>query len=183
MTQAAAIKRRLANELGEHGAFPAPGRLAQITSPQRGLTDRKLGQLRTLAAAAMDGALTRQRLRAISHQDALEHLQRLPGIGPFSAELILIRGVGLPDALPDQDARLNEAIRAAHGTADAAAVQSITDSWRPFRAWVAFLLRVWHEAETGEIARGRRASNRLTQVDRWPSCTTARPVLCKSVAG
>jgi len=156
MTQAATIKDRLAAELGELGAFPAPARLAQLAAPQRGLTDRKIGQLRTLAASVQDGALTRRQLRAMSYEDGLEHLQELPGIGPFSAELILIRGVGHPDVLPDHDARLDEAIRSAYDTTDDTVIRSITDSWRPYRAWVALLLRAWREAETGEIAHGRR---------------------------
>src|ERR1700749_3125298 len=75
MTQAATIKARLGDELGEHGAFPAPARLAQLTAPQRGLTERKISQLRRLAVAAQDGALTRERLRAMSYQDGLKHLQ------------------------------------------------------------------------------------------------------------
>ena len=165
MTQAATIKARLSDEVGEHGAFPAPARLAQLTAPQRGLTDRKIDQLQTIAAAAQNGALSRQRLRAMSYQDGLGHLQQLPGIGPFSAELILIRGVGHPDALPDHDTRLNEAIRRAYDTAGDAAIQSITDSWRPYRAWVALLLRAWREAETGEITHGRRGTTQLKPVD------------------
>ncbi len=165
MTQAATIKARLANELGEHGAFPAPARLAQLTAPQRGLTARKIDQLRTIAVAAQDGSLTRQRLRAMSYQDGLKHLQQLPGIGPFSAELILIRGVGHPDALPDHDTRLDEAIRRAYNAAENAAIESITDRWRPYRAWVALLLRAWREAETGEIAHGRRSTTHLKPLD------------------
>lgn len=161
MTQAATIKARLADELGEHGAFPAPDRLARLTAPQRGLTDRKIDQLRTLAAAAQDGALSRQQLRTMTFPDGLAHLQQLPGIGPFSAELILIRGVGHPDVLPDHDTRLHEAISSAYNTTDDAAIQSITDSWRPYRAWVALLLRAWREAETNEIAHGRRGSTPL----------------------
>jgi DNA-3-methyladenine glycosylase II len=164
MTQAALIKARLGDELGELGAFPAPARLAQLSAPQRGLTDRKIEQLRALAGPAEDGALTRERLRAMTYEDGLQHLQQLPGIGPFSAELILIRGVGNPDALPDHDTRLNEAIRSAYGTSDEA-VQQITESWRPYRAWVALLLRAWREAETGEIARGRRSTTRSRPLD------------------
>lgn len=161
MTQAATIKARLSDEFGENGAFPAPARLAQLSTPQPGLTSRKLDQLQTLAAAAQDGALTRRHLRAMSYQDGLEHLQQLPGIGPFSAELILIRGVGHPDALPDHDTRLQDAIRAAYDTTDNDVIESITDSWRPYRAWVALLLRAWREAETNEIAHGRRSNTPL----------------------
>lgn len=53
------------------------------------------------------------------------------GIGPFSAELTLIRGAGHPDMLPDHDTRLYEAIRRAYAATDNADIQSITDSWRP----------------------------------------------------
>ena len=165
MTQAALIKARLGDELGEFGAFPGPARLAPLSAPQRGLTDRKIEQLRALAAAAEDGALTRERLRTTTYESALEHLQQLPGIGPFSAELILIRGVGNPDALPDHDTRLNEAIRSAYSTSDDSAIHQITESWRPYRAWVALLLRAWREAETREIARGRRSTTPLQAPD------------------
>ena len=165
MTQAATIKERLSDELGKSGAFPAPALLAQLSAPQPGLTDRKIGQLRALATAAEDGALTRERLRAMTHEDGLEHLQQLPGIGPFSAELILIRGAGNPDALPNHDTRLDDAIRSAYSTSDDSAIHQITESWRPYRAWVALLLRAWREAETGEIARGRRSTTRLQPPD------------------
>ena len=33
VTQAVVVKQRLAAELGEHGAFPAPDRLATLTAP------------------------------------------------------------------------------------------------------------------------------------------------------
>src|SRR3984957_13831236 len=125
MTQAAAIKARLSDELGTSGAFPAPALLGQLSAPQPGLTDRKIGQLRALATAAEDGALTRERLRAMTDQDGLEHLQQLPGIGPFSAELILIHGAGNPDALPDHDTRLDDAIRSAYNTSDNSAIHQI----------------------------------------------------------
>ena len=148
MTQAAAVKRRLAEELGEHGAFPSPDRLATLAAPQRGLTDRKVEQLHALAAAAREGRLSRDRLRAMDPEDAARDLQRLPGIGPFSAELVLIRGVGNPDALPIREHRLARAARAAYGLPEGADIEQIADGWRPYRAWVALLLRARAEADT-----------------------------------
>lgn len=160
MTQAAAIKQRLATERGAQGAFPAPDRLAELGSPQRGLTERKVAQLRALGAAALDGQLSRDRLRAMAREDAMRELQRLPGIGPFSAELILIRGVGHPDALPRYEPRLARATCAAYDLPDHADIEPIARAWRPYRAWVSLLLRSWLEAETSEIARGRRTDDR-----------------------
>lgn len=159
MVQAAAVKRRLSAELGTGGAFPAPARLATITAPQRGLSTRKIEQLRAVAAAAQDGLLTRDRLRGLRFEDAVADLQRLPGIGPFSAELIVIRGVGAPDALPDHERRVQRAIRTAYGLAPDADVRPIAEAWRPYRSWCALLLRRWLEAETQEIATGRRATS------------------------
>jgi DNA-3-methyladenine glycosylase II len=99
ITQAAAIKARMAERLGEPvsfgdrvvHAFPSPMRLAELdTFP--GLAGRKPEWLRSLAQAALDGQLDTARLRAMPHADAMADLKKLPGIGDFSAGLILLRG-------------------------------------------------------------------------------------------
>lgn len=90
--------------------------------------------------------------------DAARDLQLLPGVGPFSAELILIRGVGDPDALPRHEHRLIRAARAAYDLPEDADIEPIAERWRPYRAWVALLLRAWYEAETREIASGHASS-------------------------
>lgn len=168
--QAAAIKQRLADELGEHGAFPAPDRLATLSGPQRGLNDRKVAQLRGIADAARDGQLTRDRLRTMPFDDAARDLQTIAGIGPFSAELILIRGVGGdPDTLPHHEQRLARAARAAYRLPDDADIEPTAETWRPYRGWVAFLLRSWLEDETNEIATGRRTTTPpLLRIERGP---------------
>lgn len=143
MTQAARIRERLAAELGRHGAFPAPAELRRIAGPQRGLTEQKLDRLRAAAAAALDGRLDRARLRALGADDALADLEELPGIGPFSAELIWIRGVGDPDRMPTHERRLDGAVRAAYRLDEDADLSLISDTWRPYRAWVGLLLRRW----------------------------------------
>lgn len=93
-------------------------------------------------------------------EEAAEDLQRLPGIGPFSAELILIRGVGDPDALPRHERRLARAVNAAYELPDNADIAPTAEGWRPYRAWVSLLLRAWHEDETKEITSGRRNTAR-----------------------
>lgn len=141
MRQAAVVKQRLADDYGEQGAFPAPARLVELEGPQRGLTERKVDQLRRLGSAALGGALGRDRLRAQPYEDAVRDLQQLAGIGPFSAELILIRGVGAPDALPSVEKRLQTATREAYDLAQHADIAEVAESWRPYRSWVALLLR------------------------------------------
>lgn len=141
MRQAAVVKQRLADEYGDRGAFPAPAVLAELPGSQRGLTERKVDQLRRLGSAAHDGALDRDRLRGQPEVAALRDLQQLAGIGPFSAELIWIRGVGAPDALPSVEKRLQAATREAYGLAPDADIADVAQGWRPYRSWVALLLR------------------------------------------
>jgi DNA-3-methyladenine glycosylase II len=152
LRQAAAMQARVAAtyglpvDFGDHTvhAFPAPDRLAQMQEVE-GLADRKVAQLRALAAAAMDGLLDTGRLRMLLRDQALLHLQQLPGIGPFSADLLLIRGAGDPDAFPRTELRLQRAMMRAYGIGpDLAAMERIAEGWRPFRSWVGLLLRNAH---------------------------------------
>ncbi len=107
MVQAAAIKARITAEHGETidvggrmvRAFPSPAKLAQL-SPINGLNETKLQRLRGVAEAALAGNLDAARLRALPRSQALEELMAIPGIGPFSSELILLRGAGDPDFTP-----------------------------------------------------------------------------------
>lgn len=122
ITQAAAVKARMAKELGEPVsfggrvvyAFPSPERLAKL-GMFPGLAGRKPEWLRSLAHAALDGQLDAARLRAMPHEEAMADLKKLPGIGDFSAGLILLRGAGDPDAVPGQEPRLARAVALAYG--------------------------------------------------------------------
>ncbi|MGD0062084.1 MAG: hypothetical protein ABSB76_01440 [Streptosporangiaceae bacterium] len=161
ITQAAAIKARMAEQLGEPvgfggrtvHAFPSPQRLAGLEE-FRGLSGRKPEWLRSLARAALDGQLDTARLRAMPHEDAMADLKTLPGIGEFSAGLTLLRGAGDPDAVPGQEPRLARAVALAYGLPGPAApdqIRQISENWRPYRTWVTLLLRTQLEYETGEI--------------------------------
>jgi DNA-3-methyladenine glycosylase II len=169
ITQAAAIKARMAEQLGEPvgfggrtvHAFPSPQRLAGLEE-FRGLSGRKPEWLRSLARAALDGQLDTARLRAMPHEDAMADLKKLPGIGDFSAGLTLLRGAGDPDAVPGQEPRLARAVALAYelpGPATPEQILQISENWRPYRTWVTLLLRTQLEYETGEIT-GRQGHAR-----------------------
>jgi DNA-3-methyladenine glycosylase II len=171
ITQAAAIKARIAERLGEPvsfggrvvHAFPSPQRLAELdTFP--GLAGRKPEWLRSLAQAALDGQLDAARLRAMPQEEAMADLKKLPGIGDFSAGLILLRGAGDPDALSGQEPRLARAVALAYGLPGPATpeqLRQISENWRPYRTWVTVLMRTKLEDETGEITgRPARAGTR-----------------------
>jgi DNA-3-methyladenine glycosylase II len=163
--QAAAIKARMASEIGEAvafggrvlPAFPAPQRLASLDAFP-GLSGRKPEWLRSLAVAALDGRLDAARLRALPAADAIAQLKDLPGIGDFSAELVLLRGAGAPDEIPRHEPRLARAVALAYDLPrppSADELGLISRNWTPYRTWTTLLLRTYLEDETGEIG-GRR---------------------------
>jgi len=165
IAQAAKVKRRIAEEHGEivevDGrrliSFPDPETLLAAEPPSN-LLLAKAAQLNAIAAAAADGRLDAEPLRAMPAAQAQAQLQRLPGIGPFSAQLILIRGVGHPDVFPADEPRLHAEMRHAYHleSADISKLEKIAEGWRPYRSWAALLLRSDRERRTGEIRRAGR---------------------------
>ena len=161
IVQAARIKQRMADELGEvvdiHGdqrhAFPGPARLADLEG-FRGLSARKVANLRALGVEAMEGRLDGAWLRGLPREQTLKELKQLPGIGSFSAELVLLRGAADPDHLPLHEPRLCRGAAIAYGLdqpPDREWLEERAQAWRPYRTWVVLLLRVLLEAETGDI--------------------------------
>ncbi len=160
--QAAAIKAAMARQLGEPvsfggrtvHAFPAPQRLTAAGDFPR-LPGRKPEWLRSIAVAALDGRLDASRLRALPPRQALAQLGQLPGIGDFSAELVLLRGAAFPDEVPRHESRLARAVALAYNLPQPPSAQEmacISDNWRPYRTWATLLLRAFLEDQTHEIA-------------------------------
>jgi DNA-3-methyladenine glycosylase II len=151
--QAAAIRDRLSAELGrtltitgqQLHAFPLPHRLLKAES-LRSVAPQRVEWLHAVARAALDGALDPATLRAMEPGRALEHLQKLPGIGPSYATLILARAAGVADTLTFSEPRLPGYVAHFYGTgpdpASREQLEHVADGWRPFRTWTAILLRL-----------------------------------------
>jgi DNA-3-methyladenine glycosylase II len=175
MRQGARVKAALAEEYGDAidlgegrsvSAFPRPQRLLEAAEV-KGISAEKVRRIHGLAQAALDGALDTAALRALPEQEALERLRSLPGVGPWTAQGVLMRGCGVPDALPMEDAISREAVRHFYGLAadptDAEWLE-ISERWRPFRMWATVLLHMAWRREQPETpsyrqsARGRVAA-------------------------
>lgn len=146
MTQAARTMVRLAEQHGHAvdvrgttlHAFPCPEAFLRIRDFP-GVAGYKIEWLHDLAHAALRAQLDTERLRSMPTDEALRALRQLPGIGAFSAELVLIRGAGAPDLQSTAAARAQHAVDRAYGPGhDLAAVG---EKWRPYRSWGSFLLR------------------------------------------
>jgi len=111
---AGAIMRRLLHAVGtevEHEGvplvvFPTAERLLQATDATiraAGLSASKLATLRRAAEAIASGALSEAMLEELPSEAAAQVLQRIKGIGPWTAAVILLRGLGRIDVLPGND--------------------------------------------------------------------------------
>jgi DNA-3-methyladenine glycosylase II len=147
IAQAARLRAGLIARHGEDGAFPAPDSLARAGLD---LPDRKSEYLRAVAEAALDGLLDGAALRALDPGQAIQRVQQVKGLGPFAAELVVVRGANAPDALPRHERRLDAEITERYGPGHTLA--EISQAWRPYRTWAAVHLRALREQRTGEIA-------------------------------
>lgn len=146
IVQAARVRDDLVARHGERGAFPAPQVLRDL---ELDLPGRKTEYLHAVADAALDGLLRGAALRAVDPDQAVAAVQQVKGLGPFAAELVVLRGAGAPDALPRHERRLEAEVVERYGAGRALA--EVSDAWRPYRTWAAVHLRVLREQRTQEI--------------------------------
>jgi DNA-3-methyladenine glycosylase II len=101
-----AYGERVETDGGELYAFPAPGAaLAASDADLRaaGLSVAKVAALRNVVRALSDGTLDESVVERSPSSEAAEYLCRVKGIGPWSAALILLRGMGRLDVFPAGD--------------------------------------------------------------------------------
>ncbi len=86
--------------------FPGPEPLAEERLPRLRrfrLSRSKAVAIRGLARAFADGSLCEKELGALGDEGAIEKLTRIPGVGRWTAEIGLLRGLGRPDIFPAGD--------------------------------------------------------------------------------
>jgi DNA-3-methyladenine glycosylase II len=137
---------RLESEGETYYAFPDPAAVAALSyedlTRQR-FSRRKAEYLIDLARQVESGTVC---LDPGAHWDAqvvLTQLTGIRGIGRWTAEYGLMRGLGHPDVLPAADIGLRNAVQSVYGLEqqpDEETVRRIGDGWTGWRSWVAFYL-------------------------------------------
>jgi DNA-3-methyladenine glycosylase II len=126
--------------------FPRPEALADVTPEElRPLqfSRQKSVYVRELARALASGALDLESLRTLSDDEVVAELTRIKGIGRWTAEYLLLRGFGRPDAIPAGDMGLRAIVGRLYGygrNASELEVRQLAEAWAPWRGYLAMYL-------------------------------------------
>lgn len=160
------LKRRFVETFGQaieadgvtHYLFPSAEKVAALEPETlRGLkiTARKSEYIIGIARLIADGELTKEGLLALGDDRAIEHrLTAIRGIGPWTANYVLMRCLRSPDAYPAADVGLHNALKLVAGLdrkPTLPEVEAFAEPWKGWRAYATFYL--WRylssEAERG----------------------------------
>jgi DNA-3-methyladenine glycosylase II len=135
---ARAIYLRLTERFG--GRTPTPEEvLADDPEELRlaaGLSHAKVRYLRSLAEHIVSGELELAHLDELPDEEVIAELVAVKGIGEWSAHMFLMFHLQRPDVLAVGDLGIRRAMMVRYGLAklpDAATMEEIAESWRPYR--------------------------------------------------
>ena len=125
-------------------AFPSAARLAEAGDARLhaiGLTGARAATLGGFARAVAEEKIRLDGARGL--EATVEAMTALPGIGPWTAHYVALRGLLEPDAFPAGDLGLRKAF-APRGAAPLAegALLARAERWRPWRGYAA--IHLWH---------------------------------------
>jgi len=148
-------RRVLGRMVAEHGApvavpqwlgsaalthrFPTMATLAALDPDHLPLPRRRARTVVTLAEALASGALTLD--IGADAEASRTSLRTIPGIGPWTADYIAVRGLGHPDVMLSGDLGVQRALARLGHTSTPAAVDALARPWRPWRSYA--MVHLW----------------------------------------
>lgn len=145
-------------------AFPDPALIAGLapeTLKPLGFSGAKARSIVELAAGISTGTFAPAALETLDDREAIQTLLRLRGVGRWTAEYALLRGLGRLHVFPGDDVGARNNLARWLGRRDSlgyAGVQAAVRHWQPFAGLVYFHLLLANLAERGDLADGQRAT-------------------------
>ncbi|MGO9147030.1 MAG: DNA-3-methyladenine glycosylase family protein [Desulfomonilia bacterium] len=127
-------------------AFPCPDRLAQTTVEEMkncGLSRRKAEYIKGLAVTIVNGLLDLDDLKDMDDEDARSYIINIRGFGSWSADYILVRGLGRVDCIPADDLGIQTIVGKYLGDGSRPSpegVRKALEPFAPYRGLTAFYL-------------------------------------------
>jgi len=115
-----------------------------------GLSRSKAAALKDLAAKTLSGVVpSRRNIEKLSDAEIVERLSVVRGIGPWTAEMLLIFTMGRPDVLPATDYGVRKGFALAYGWKELPTPKELSregEKWRPYRTTAAWYF--WRSLDT-----------------------------------
>jgi AraC family transcriptional regulator, regulatory protein of adaptative response / DNA-3-methyladenine glycosylase II len=145
--------------------FPGVEELADLDPAHLAFPKSRQRSVAALIAALTDGRVVLD--AGCDWNRARKQLAALPGIGPWTAEVIAMRGLGDPDAFPVTDLGVRLAARQLGLPDGARALTERSSRWRPWRSYAT--QHLWTVLEHSVNARppGRRFRVSAGRASRW----------------
>ncbi len=153
-------------EAGVAHAFPRPEELAGLAPEafrELGFSYQKGRTLILLAQEFRDHSSDWDQLEEMDNQAAVERLLQLRGIGRWSAEYLLLRGLGRLNVYPGDDVGARNNLKRWLGLRkelDYEGVRRITTRWQPYAGFVYFHMLLDRLAGTGQLGPELQASEK-----------------------
>ncbi len=150
------VKRGISDGKQLH-AFPAPRDLARLSPGAYraiGFSRQKARALRTLALCVERREIYLDRLASVDDVEASAILRQLRGVGRWTAEYVLLRGLGRLHVFPGDDVGAQKSLARWLGRSsplDYAGVQRATQAWRPYAGLVYFHLLLEGLSRSGDL--------------------------------
>ena len=127
-------------------ALPTPAGLADVPEEsirELGFSHQKTQAIQELSTHVADTTVDLARLEGMTNEEAVAYLSRIRGIGRWSAEYVLLRGLGRLDTFPGDDiGAQNNLQRLFHlpQKPDYNDIRQLTSPWHPYEGVVYFHL-------------------------------------------
>jgi DNA-3-methyladenine glycosylase II len=117
-----------------------------------GLSRRKIEYLHGIARSVVEGSFDPTRLPALPDEDVVTELVRLKGVGPWTAQMLLIFSLGRPDVFAIGDLGLRTAVSRHYGVDRDAhdEILEIARAWSPYRSLACHYL--WKSLENAPLS-------------------------------
>lgn len=158
---AIAVFGRLAEQLGGRITAEALAEAREGDLRALGLTAAKARALRELGAALTTGAFTFDALERMTDAEAEERLVAMRGVGPWSAQMFLLRSLRRSDVFPAGDLGLRRGIQLLEALPAVPSIAAATTralAWQPYRSYAAKYLWLRY-AQAGASMDPRRLGN------------------------
>ena len=144
------LSERFGPAVNDHGTvqhgFPGPADLGEATEEalrQLGFSHQKARAIRELAADVVADRLDLASLDSMTNREAVDYLSTIRGIGRWSAEYVLLRGLGRLDTFPGDDVGAQNNLQRLFHLVDKPnyeQIRDLTSPWHPYEGLVYFHL-------------------------------------------